>query len=202
MPRTTREIRFFATRAAFRAWLRKQHRRRAGVWVKFHRVDSGLESLSYFDALEEALCFGWIDGMRERVGTTSYLTHFAPRQAGSHWSRPNIERARRLIASGRMAAAGRRAFTARDESKTRVYADEVRRFRMSPAALRALRADPRAWTYYTAQPPFYQRAVTMWVMSAAKQETRARRLAILIDQCARGRRVKPFESSEKKRARR
>ena len=93
----SREVRFFPDAARFRAWLRREHRRSRGVWVKFHRVDSGRPSPSFFDALTEALCFGWVDGLRKRAGTTSYLVHFAPRQPGSHWSRPNIARAKALI---------------------------------------------------------------------------------------------------------
>lgn len=191
-PARARDVRFFPEAATFRRWLEREHRRSPGVWVTFHRVDSGLPSPSFFDALHEALCFGWVDGLRKRSGTTSYLVHFAPRQPGSHWSRPNITRAKALIASGRMTAAGKRAFSLRDETKTRVFATEVRRFKLSGKALAAIRADARAWEFYRAQPPFYQRAMTMWVMSAVKPETHARRLAKLIDTCAQGRRVKPF----------
>ena len=191
----SREVQFFPDATRFRAWLRREHRRSRGVWVRFYRVDSGRPSPSFFDVLTEALCFGWIDGLRKRAGTTSYLVHFAPRQPGSHWSRPNIARAKALITSGRMAAAGRKAFSLRDETKTRVFATEVRRFTLSRTAVAALRANARAWSFYRAQPPFYQRAMTLWVMSAAKPETHARRLARLIDTCERGRRVKPFDTA-------
>ena len=139
----SRKVRFFPDAARFRAWLAREHRRSRGVWVRFHRVDSGRPSPSFFDVLTEALCFGWIDGLRKRAGTTSYLVHFAPRQKGSHWSRPNIARAKALIASGRMTAAGRKAFGLRDETKTRVFATEVRRFTLSRAATAAIRANAR-----------------------------------------------------------
>jgi uncharacterized protein YdeI (YjbR/CyaY-like superfamily) len=190
----SREVRFFPDAARFRGWLVREHRRSRGVWIKFHRVDSGLPSPRFFDVLAEALCFGWVDGLRKRAGTTSYLVHFAPRQSGSHWSRPNIARAKALIASGRMTAAGRKVFSLRDETKTRVFATEVRRFKLSRAAAAAIRANAQAWEFYRNQPPFYQRATTMWVMSAVKPETHARRLAKLVDLCARGRRVKPFDT--------
>src|SRR5215472_13528563 len=134
MPQTPRDARFFSDAPAFRRWLVQHHARGAGVWVKFHRVDSGRPSLRFPDALVEALCFGWIDGIRKRLGTTSYLVNFAPRAEGSHWSRPNIARAKALIASRRMTAAGLKAFRARDETRTRVYATEIRRFALSPAA--------------------------------------------------------------------
>lgn len=192
-PARTRDVRFFSGAARCRAWLEREHRRSRGVWVKFHRVDSGRPSPSFFDVLAEALCFGWVDGLRERAGTTSYLVHFAPRQPGSRWSHPNIARAKALIASGRMSAAGRKAFNLRDETKTRVFATEVRRFTLSRKALTAIRAHAKAWAFYRHQPPFYQRATTMWVMSAVKPQTQARRLAKLIDTCAIGRRVKPFD---------
>lgn len=187
-----RDVRFFPDAAAFRTWLAREHRRDTGLWVKFHRVDSGRKSVSFVDALNEALCFGWIDGLRKRVGTASYLVHFARRQAGSHWSRPNIARAKALIASGRMTPAGRKAFEARDESATRVYAVEVRRYKLDRQAIKEFRANPGAWAYYGAQPPGYKRLTTMWVMSAAKLDTRARRLARLIDTCAGGKRIPPF----------
>ena len=180
---------FFATRAAFRAWLEANHAAASELLVGFHRKDSGKPSITYPEALDEALCYGWIDGVRRRAGTSSYTIRFTPRKAGSHWSLVNIRKAQALEAAGLMRPAGRAAFERRDESRTRQYSYEREQASFTPAQLRRFRAARAAWAYFEAQPPYYRRVATHYVTSAKREETRERRLARLIACSARGERL-------------
>lgn len=194
---TSRPPRFFATAAAFRAWLARRHARAAELLVGFHRVGSGTRSMTYPQALDEALCFGWIDGVRRSLDATRYTIRFTPRRSGSHWSLVNVRHVARLEAEGRMAAPGRAAFAARDPERTGRYAFESSPRDLPPAYARRLAADAKAHAHFTAMPPYYRRVVTHWVTSAKREETRERRFATLLEHSRRGRRVPPLDLPKK-----
>lgn len=173
--------RFFRSAAGFRAWLSQHHGKRVELWVGFHKKHTEKPSITYSEALDEALCFGWIDGLRKRMDGASYTIRFTPRQPRSQWSHVNIRRARELIASRRMRAPGRAALERRlEDAATRQSA------RLDPTYVKKLRENRRAWAYFRAQPPGYQRTAQVWVMSAKREETRMRRLTTLIERSARG----------------
>ncbi len=179
----------FKTPAAFRRWLKANHASVRELWVKFYRKDSGKTGISYAQALDEALCYGWIDGIRKKVDDESYTNRFTPRQPRSVWSTVNVARVGALKATGRMTAVGLRAFERRDPAKTANYSYERETSAFDPDLEHQFRATAAAWTFFLAQPPGYRRLATWFVVSAKKPETRAKRLAALIDQSARGRRL-------------
>ena len=170
---------FFRDAPAFRQWLATHHATEPELLVGFHRKGSEKPSITYPEALDEALCVGWIDGVRKRVDESSYTIRFTPRRPKSAWSRVNIERVSALTAAGRMQPSGLDAFQRRDERKYEAYYD-ARTRQFDEASERALRADPRAWTFLQRQSPWFQRGAAFWIASAKREETRARRLASLI----------------------
>jgi uncharacterized protein YdeI (YjbR/CyaY-like superfamily) len=183
--------RFFARPAQFRAWLSKHHANAPELLVGFYKRDSGKPSLTWPESVDQALCFGWIDGVRRRLDEVSYTIRFTPRRAGSIWSSINIRRVTALQADGLMHPAGLAAFAKRSEEKSRIYSYEQRvRSKLEPAHEKKLRANKKAWTFFQAQAPWYQRTVTYRIVSAAKEETRAKRLQQLIDESAKGRRIR------------
>ena len=185
--------RFFAAAAAFRAWLKRNHEGATQLVVGFHRVASGKKSITYPQALDEALSFGWIDGVRHSLDATSYSIRFTPRRTGSIWSRVNLRHVARLEKEGRMTAAGRTVFAARDPAKTERYSFESLPRAFPPAFAKRLAADAKAAAHFASMPPYYRRTVTHWVMSAKREETRERRFAILLESSGAGRRVPPFD---------
>lgn len=191
---------FFDDARAFRRWLEKNHATKTELLVGFLKKAPGRTSLTYFEALDEALCFGWIDGVRRSIDGDRWCQRFSPRQARSVWSRINIRKVESLRAAGRMAPAGLKAFEARDEKRTGLYSFErSKRIDFDRVSTRALRARPGAWRFFQAQPPGYRRLMTFWVMSAKKPETRQRRLERLIADSNAGRRVGILARPEKKK---
>lgn len=176
----------FRTAAAFRAWLAKRGARESALVVRFLKAHVPHRGLTYAQALDEALCFGWIDGVRRRFDADSYTIRFTPRKPRSTWSRVNVAHVGRLIREGRMARPGLAAYAAREEERTGIYSFERRAATFAPAHARAFRARPRAWAFFAAQAPWYRRTCSFWVMSGKKEETRERRLAQLIACSARG----------------
>jgi uncharacterized protein YdeI (YjbR/CyaY-like superfamily) len=184
---------FFDTPAALRRWFRAHHETTAELWIGFYKKASGRGGVVYRQALDEALCVGWIDGMVRRVDDVSYMQRFTPRRARSAWSAVNIARANQLVAAGRMQPAGLAAFERRVPGRAAGNLSGPRRAAtLSPAERRAIGANPEAWRFLETRPPSYRRAVAGWIQSAKKPETRARRLEALIDCCARGQLVPPF----------
>jgi uncharacterized protein YdeI (YjbR/CyaY-like superfamily) len=145
-------------------------------------------TISYSEALDEALCFGWIDGVRRSVDGDSYRIRLTPRKPKSVWSRVNVARVRDLVKRGRMHASGLAAFERRDEEATERRSDAAHR-KLRPADERAFKLNKKAWDFFRAQPPYYRRVASFWVVSAKKEETRQRRLAALIECSARGERL-------------
>ena len=183
-------VTFFATAAAFRRWLAKHHATETELLVGFYKKASGKPGISYKEAVDEALCFGWIDGVKNRVDNDRYTHRFSPRKAVSTWSLVNTRRAKELIALGRMARPGLDAFARRDPKRTGVYSFEKSPAEFDAALTRAFKAHAPAWTFFRAQPPGYQRLLTHWVMSGKQQETRERRLAALVTSSAEGKRIR------------
>jgi uncharacterized protein YdeI (YjbR/CyaY-like superfamily) len=179
---------YFRSSAEFHRWLEKNHGAAGELWVGFHKKSSGHPSITYSEALDEALCFGWIDGVRKSVDEGRYMIRFTPRKPKSKWSAVNIKRAGELKALGRMEPAGLAAFEGREQAKAG-YSYEERPRELDSVCEERFRAHPKAWEFFQAQPPGYRRTVSFWVMSAKKEETRLRRLGQLIDGSAWGERL-------------
>jgi uncharacterized protein YdeI (YjbR/CyaY-like superfamily) len=180
---------FFESPAAFRSWLEENHDTASELLVGFYKKGSGKPSITWPESVDQALCFGWIDGVRRRIDEVSYSIRFTPRRRASIWSAINIGRATELAKLGLMAPAGARAFEKRSEHKSRIYAYENALRVLPPADEKRFRANKKAWQYFNEQAPSYRRVAIYWVTSAKKEETRARRLATLIDDSAKGRRL-------------
>jgi uncharacterized protein YdeI (YjbR/CyaY-like superfamily) len=187
---------FFQSAADFREWLDRRHATARELLVGFHRKASG-RGITYPEALDEALSFGWIDGVRKRIDAETYTIRFTPRKPGSIWSTVNIQRVRELTSRGLMKPAGLRMFRERDERKTRQYSYEREQGRLDPVLEETLRANPKASSFFDRQPPGYRKIATFWVMSAKKEETRARRLAHLIERSAAGARIDLLKPNRK-----
>jgi uncharacterized protein YdeI (YjbR/CyaY-like superfamily) len=184
---------FFPTPAALCRWFKANHATCSELWIGFYKKDSGHDAVTYKQAVDEALCFGWIDGVVRRVDEVSYTNRFTPRKPRSTWSAINIARARELIAEGRMQPAGLAAFERRTEDRSAVYSYEQRQAAvLTPADRGAVEANAPAWAFFESQPPSYQRTVAWWIQTAKREETRRRRLAVLIDCSSRGQLVPPF----------
>ena len=192
--------RFFARVASFRQWLHEHHAARGEILVGFHRIGSGRASMTYPEALDAALCYGWIDGLRKSLDASSYTIRFSPRKPDSIWSAVNLRHVARLRAAGLMQPAGLAAFLKRDKEKSKRYSFENRPRRLDPASTRAFKANVRAWAWFAAQAPGYRRTATWWVMAAKREETRTRRLEVLIASAAAGRKAPPFILAAKDRA--
>jgi uncharacterized protein YdeI (YjbR/CyaY-like superfamily) len=180
---------FFATPAAFRAWLKKHHTKADEIIVGFYRKDSGKPSITWSEAVDEALCFGWIDGIRRRHSEIAYSNRFTPRRPGSNWSAINIAKIEQLTKDGRMQPAGVAAYAKRTEARSRIYTYELDGMPEFPPALeKRFKANKKAWAFFAGQPPYYRKLNTRWVCSAKEEETRLRRLDNLILTCESGRR--------------
>lgn len=190
------KITYFKSAAAFRTWLEQHHATERELFVGFYKKASGRAGLTYAEAVDEALCFGWIDGVKRRVDEFSYQHRFTPRTAKSIWSRINIQHAERLIKTGRMTPAGRKASAARDPKRSEVYSFENAPRQLPPAGERRFRADRTAWDFFQRQPPGYRRVATFWVVSAKKTETQTRRLEQLIADSRAGRRLKQLTGAK------
>lgn len=182
--------RFFKSAAAFRAWLEKNHAVATELWVGLYKKHAAERGLTYPDAVLEALCFGWIDGVMRRIDDDTHMQRFTPRKPGSTWSNINVAHVERLTREGRMAPAGLAAFAARSAAKTGIYSFErTQPVEFPPALLRAFKANAAAWKFFNAQPPGYRRLATHRVASAKRDATRQRRLEKLIAASAAGRRI-------------
>ena len=192
-PTKPAQPRFFATPADFRAWLTANHATAPELLVGFRKVGTGKPSITWPQSVDQALCFGWIDGVRRSLGAEAYTIRFTPRRPRSIWSTINTKRFAALEAEGQVAAAGRAAFAAREAKRSGVYSfEQDRPSELPPAQRKAFRANAKAWAFFTSRPPWYQRTATHWVVSAKKQETRDKRLRTLIADSAAGRTIGPL----------
>ena len=186
---TPEGILYFATPAAFRKWLQKHHAAEKELWVGFHKKGTGTPSVTWPESVDQALCFGWIDGVRTRVDEDRYVIRFTPRKPTSIWSAINIARVKELTKQGLMKPAGLAAFARRDEKRSAIYAYENRPKALAPEYEKVLKRDTAAWEFFERQPPSYRKLCAFWIMSAKKEETRQKRLARLVAFSSAGKRV-------------
>lgn len=201
MPKRNIKPLFFAAPKEFRAWLEGHHETSPELLVGFYKKSAGKPSITWPESVREALCFGWIDGVRRMVDENSYSIRFTPRRVRSIWSAINIKLAKELTASGLMQPAGLRAFENRQDDKSAVYAYEQRKTAAFNAALgKTFRKNVKAWKFFQSQPPWYRRTATYWVTSAKKDETRQKRLANLMKCSDEGRRIDQLTPTARKKA--
>jgi len=180
---------FFQTPADFRTWLEKNHATATEFWVGFYTKDSGKPSIIWPESVDQALCFGWIDGIRKGVDEISYQIRFTPRRRGSIWSAINIKRAKELARQKQMRPPGLKAFAARTENKSGIYSYEQRSTELSQPYANLLKKNKAASNFFEKQPPSYRKMIGWWIISAKKEETRMIRLAKLISESAKGKRL-------------
>lgn len=193
--------RFFASPEAFARWLAANHGKKADLLVGYWKVGTGKPSLTWAQSVEQALRYGWIDGVRRSLGEASYCIRFTPRKRGSHWSNVNVRTAQRLVREGRMSPAGLAAFKARDPKRTGQGAYAQRDpVPLPPAAVRVLKADQAAWSDFQARPPHYRKAIAWWIASAKREATQAGRIQQLLESSRRGVTVRGWDWDAKARA--
>ena len=180
---------FFRTQSAFRTWLKENHAKSAELWVGFYRKNSDKPSITWPESVDQALCFGWIDGIRKGVDEISYQIRFTPRRLGSIWSAINIKRAKELVRQKQMRPTGLKAFAARTENKSGIYSYELRNTELGQPYAKLLKKNKAASTFFKKQPPSYRKMIGWWIISAKKEETRMARLAKLISESAKGKRL-------------
>lgn len=180
---------FFKTQTELRAWFEKNHARKTERLIGFYKLGSGKGGITYQNALDEALCFGWIDGIRKKYDEHSYTIRFTPRRAKSIWSQVNLKRATELEHAGAMREAGLRAFHGRDVSRTNLYSSENKDKKLDAASEKKFRAHKKAWAWFSNQAPSYQHTAGFWVISAKQETTRAKRLETLIGDSEAGVRI-------------
>lgn len=194
------DIRYFATPEELRDWFDANHETADELWLAYYRKSTGRPSVDWSQAVDEALCVGWIDGVRRSIDETSFVQRFTPRRKGSTWSAVNVAKVKALTDEGRMRRAGIAAFEARSAANTAIYSYERAVAEFTAEEAGRLRATAAAWADWEARPPSYRRAVTHWVTSAKQPATRARRLEALITDSAAGRKVGPMRWSRDERA--
>jgi uncharacterized protein YdeI (YjbR/CyaY-like superfamily) len=179
----------FRTPSDFRNWLEKNHSTAGELWVGFYKKSSGKVSITWPESVDEALCFGWIDGIRKRVDETSYQIRFTPRRRGSIWSSINIKRARALTKQKRMRAAGLKAFQARVEDRSGIYSYEQRPTELPERYAKLLKKNKAAWDFFQTQPPSYRKMISWYIVSAKREETRSKRIKKLVAASAERKRL-------------
>lgn len=183
---------FFKTPADFRSWLEENHEKEEVLWVGYYKVNTGKPSMRWEESVREALCFGWIDGLRKSIDKASYKIRFTPRKPGSHWSAKNIKMVKELIDEGRLRRAGLMAFKRRDEKRSRRASYEQQEIQLKEEYLQKIRENEKAWTFFRELAPGYTKTSIHWVMSAKREETRLKRLKILIDSCVNKEKIPPL----------
>lgn len=186
------DVRFFDAASDLRSWLEANHASADHVWIGFYKKGSSRRAMTYPEAVDEAVCFGWIDGQLGGLDAETYAIRFTPRRAGSLWSTANVKRIGELTDAGRMHASGLLAFEARRADRTGLYIGDYSRIEFPAELEEVFRANAAAWDFWNRQPPGYRRQMTWWVISAKRDETRQRRLQALIEEHAAGRRIDPL----------
>ena len=181
---------FFVSPFSFRKWLEKNHSKAKELLVGFYKVNSGKQSITWSESVDEAICFGWIDGLRKSIDAESYSIRFTPRKAGSIWSKINIQKVENLPKQGLMHPAGIAAFEKREAHKSAVYSYEKAPENLSPDFLKKFKSNKKAWMFFQTMAPSYQRTATHWVMSAKQEVTKSKRLDELIKDSEAGKKIK------------
>jgi len=191
---------YFTTPMEFRAWLEKRHDEARELWVGFHKKGSSQASITWPQAVDEALCVGWIDGQRKGIDEENYAIRFTPRKPSSIWSAVNVRRVQELRDQGRMQRSGLEAFEERSRDRSGIYSYEQRKAgELDEAQLNRFRANRTAWEFFQAQAPSYQKAAVWWVITAKTEQTKLKRLAQLIDDSEHRRTVPPLTRRTPKR---
>ncbi len=191
------EILFFPSPAQFRKWLKANYAKATELWLGYYKVNSGKPSITYKQSVEEALCYGWIDGICKSIDTESYMQRFTPRKANSIWSNVNINSVKNLIEEGRMQPAGLAAFEKRTEKKSGVYAFEQGDLTFGPFE-KIFKKNKEAWAFFQSQPPSYTKPAMWWVINAKREETKIKRLQTLMDDSTNGKRLAHLSRSKPK----
>ena len=191
------KIIYFASAIELRKWFEKNHKKEQELWVGYYKKGSVKPSLTWSESVDEALCFGWIDGIRKSVDPERYMIRFTPRRPGSIWSKINIKKVEELKKLGRMMPAGIDAYKKLDARKTRVYSFE-RGSQLSPEFEKQFRKNKNAWKYFESRPSYYRKVCIHWVMSAKQKETRLRRLNNLISDSSFGKIIGPMRIGREK----
>ena len=186
------KLRFFRTQAELRRWFGKNYASEQELWIGFYKKDSGKGGVDYAQALDEALCHGWIDGIRKKLDDASYTTRFTPRKPRSIWSNVNVKHVDRLTKAGLMTPAGVAAYKLRDPARTGVYSFERETAELTPPMRKTLEKNATAAKFFDAQPPYYRRLAAFWVISAKREETRNARFDQLLALCAKELRLPQF----------
>ena len=181
---------FFKTPSAFSKWLAAHHATAKELWVGFYKKGSGKLSIDWPESVDEALCFGWIDGIRKRIDEQSYMIRFTPRKPTSVWSAVNVKNVEKLVKENRMQPAGLKAFEARKENRSGIYSYEQRSAELVEPYLGKMKRNKAAWKFFQAQPAGYRKIMNWWVVSAKQEATRLKRLDKLIEESAQGRRMR------------
>ena len=183
------KIKYFKSATDFRRWLEKNHATTQELWVGYYKKASGQPTITWPESVDEALCFGWIDGVRNDVGDWRYMIRFMPRRRGSIWSAVNIKRAREVSDKGLMKPPGMAAFDARKENRSGIYSYEQRSTNLDAPYEKMLRQNKAAWDFFYAQRPSYRKAIGWWIVSAKQEATRLKRLQRLIEESANRKRL-------------
>lgn len=184
------KIKYFKTPSSLKKWYKSNYKKSSELWLGFYKKDSGKPSVTYPEALDEALCFGWIDGIRKRIDDEIYTIRFTPRKAKSYWSAVNIKKAIALIKSGKMEKPGLTEFEKRDKNKSGSYSFERANVKLSVDYEKKFKSNKKAWKFFQSSPPSYQKPALWWVMSAKQEETQLKRLNQLISDSEAGLRIK------------
>jgi uncharacterized protein YdeI (YjbR/CyaY-like superfamily) len=180
---------FFKDQNEFREWLRKNHKKETELIVGFHKVNSGKHNMSWSQSVDQALCFGWIDGVRRSIDKDSYCIRFTPRRPGSVWSAVNIKKIEELTKNGLMDPAGTAAFAKRKPLKSNLYSFENKPNELPAEYEKKFRANKKAWDFFSNLAPSYKRTAMFWIMAAKQEETRKRRLDKTIEESEKGNRI-------------
>lgn len=188
--RTPRDVRYFKTPAHLRRWFAANRLGAEELWVGFYKRGSGHDSITWPESVDEALCVGWIDGIRKSIDEQRYVIRFSPRKRTSIWSAVNIRRMKELLAEGRVQPPGEEAFAARRENTSGIYSYEQRRDQLEEPYASLMKRNKKAWRFFEAQPPGYRKVMGWYIVSAKREETRLARLKILTDACEQGKRLR------------
>lgn len=186
------ELKFFKSQTEWRNWLKKNHDKVDSIWLGFYKINSGKKGITPREALDEALCFGWIDGVRYGIDDICYKNRYTPRRRGSNWSDVNIKRIKELIELGLVEPSGLKAFKEGGEYGASRYSFEAKNRELAPEYIEEFKRNKSAWEFYNSQPPSYRKTANWWVMSAKQETTRLKRLQTLIDDSVNKLRIKPL----------
>ncbi len=192
-------IKYFKTQQSFREWLEKYHAKKDELWLGYYKKGSGKKSITYKEALEEVLCFGWIDGISRGIDEEKYCQRYTPRRKGSIWSAVNIKKAEELIKNGKMHSHGLHIYKTRDLKRAGLYSNEQAEIKFTQAFEKKFKSNKKAWERFSNMPPGYRRTATWWVISAKQEETRLRRLDVLINDSVAGRKIALLTPAKEKK---